>query len=209
VPGGNIFRGRWQRRSFPPRPEPEKAGLTRTSWLGRLVADLAFALGVIAGATVVDLEGDDETVAGYRSTFRGPTPVTRGIREVAEEMRFVAEIVKTWLGNGVAPPAIGVLARRTQEQDRARFALQNAGIAVELLQRDGAGNPDAVKIASRHRAKGTEFSRVVVIGAEAGVVPLDWMVETRPEAGQATVLGRERSLFNVACSRARDELVVT
>ncbi len=60
-----------------------------------------------------------------------------------------------------------------------------------------------------HRAKGTEFSRVVVIGAEAGVVPLDWVVEHQPEADRATVLDRERSLFYVACSRARDELVVT
>jgi superfamily I DNA/RNA helicase len=60
-----------------------------------------------------------------------------------------------------------------------------------------------------HRAKGTEFSRVVVIGAGAGLVPLDWVVETQPEADRATVLGRERSLFYVACSRARDELVVT
>ena len=171
--------------------------------------NLAFALGVIGGAPIVDLEGDDETVAGYRSTFRGPTPVTRGFPGVGEEMRFVAEAVKAWLSAGVAPSAIGVLTRRTQEQDRARLALQNAGVAVEVLAREGAGNAGAVKIASMHRAKGTEFSRVVVIGAEAGVVPLDWVVENQPEADRATVLGRERSLFYVACSRARDELVVT
>ena len=37
--------------------------------------NLAFALGVIGGEKVVDLDGDEETVAGYRSTFRGPVPV--------------------------------------------------------------------------------------------------------------------------------------
>ncbi|MGH3815852.1 MAG: hypothetical protein ACRDUV_25945 [Pseudonocardiaceae bacterium] len=43
---------------------------------------------------------------------------------------------------------------------------------MELLQKEGAGNAAAVKIASMRRAKGTEFSRVVVvIGAEAGVLP--------------------------------------
>ena len=80
---------------------------------------------------------------------------------------------------------------------------------MELLQKDGAGNSMAVKIASMHRAKGTEFSRVIVIGAEAGVVPLDWVFENQPESEHTAVEGRERSLFYVACSRARDELIVT
>jgi ATP-dependent exoDNAse (exonuclease V) beta subunit len=66
-----------------------------------------------------------------------------------------------------------------------------------------------VKIASMHRAKGTEFSRVIVISAEAGVVPLDWMIESQPEVEHEATRGRERSLFYVACSRARDELIVT
>lgn len=112
--------------------------------------------------------------------------------------------------NRLVPAAsIAVLARRTAEQDRVRIALQESGVAVELLQKEGAGNPAAVKIASMHRAKGTEFSRVIVVGAEAGVVPLDWVFENQPESETPTLLGRERSLFYVACSRARDELIVT
>lgn len=171
--------------------------------------NLAFALGVIAGEPVVDLDGAEETVAGYRSTFTGPVPVTRGFPGAAEEMRFVVDTVKRWLAQGVAPSAIAVLARRGAEQDRARLALQEGGVGVELMQRDGSGNANAVKIASMHRAKGTEFSRVIVIGAEAGVVPLNWVFENQPESEHAAVRGRERSLFYVACSRARDELIVT
>ena len=102
-----------------------------------------------------------------------------------------------------------MLARRTAEQDRVRIVLQEAGVAVELLQKEGAGNPSAVKIASMHRAKGTEFSRVIVVGAEAGVVPLDWVFENQPESEVAAQRDRERALFYVACSRARDELIVT
>ena len=135
-------------------------------------------------------------------------PVLRGFPSVAEEMRFVAATVKGWLDADVAPSSIGLLTRRSQEQDRAA-ALQEAGVAVELLQRDGPGNNQAIKIASMHRAKGTEFSRVIVVGAEAGVVPLDWVFESQPEADHPAIRGRERSLFYVACSRARDELVVT
>ena len=171
--------------------------------------NLAFAIGVIDAAPVVDLDGEEDTVAGYHSTFTGPPPVMRGFATAAEEMRFVVATIRAWTDAGVPASSIAVLARQSREQDAVRLALQDAGIAVELLARDGAGNPSAVKIASMHRAKGTEFSRVVVVGAQAGVVPLDWVVENGPEADAAVLLGRERSLFYVACSRARDELVVT
>jgi hypothetical protein len=171
--------------------------------------NLTFALGVIGGQKVLDLEGDEDTVAGYHSSFTGPAPITRGFPGVAEEMKFLVDTVRAWLDLGVAASAIAVLGRRTAEQDRARLALQHEGIAVELLQKEGAGNAMAVKIASMHRAKGTEFSRVIVIGAEAGVVPLDWVFENQPESEHGVVQGRERSLFYVACSRARDELIVT
>jgi hypothetical protein len=171
--------------------------------------NLAFAIGVIDDHPVLDLEGEQDTVTGYHSTFTGPVPVTRGFPGIAEEMRFVVDSVRAWLDDGVPAASIAVLARRTAEQDRVRIALQESGVAVELLQKEGAGNPAAVKIASMHRAKGTEFSRVIVIGAEAGVVPLDWVFESQPESEAPTLLSRERSLFYVACSRARDELVVT
>ena len=171
--------------------------------------NLTFALGVIGDQKVVDLEGDEDTVAGYHSAFSGPIPTLRGFTDIAEEMRFVVATIKDWVGRRVSPATIAVLTRRTSEQERARLALQDASIPVELLQRDWPGNPKAVKIASMHRAKGTEFSRVIVVGAEAGVVPLDWVFESQPDTEHEAILGRERSLFYVACSRARDELIVT
>lgn len=171
--------------------------------------NLAFAIGVIEDLPVLDLDGEEDTVAGYHSLFAGPAPVTRGFRDVSEEVRFAVHTVRGWLAADVAPGSIALLARRTAEQDRVRLALQQVGVPVELLQKEGAGNPAAVKIASMHRAKGAEFSRVIVIGAEAGVVPLDWVFVNQPESEAAALRGRERSLFYVACSRARDELIVT
>ncbi|MGH3926174.1 MAG: 3'-5' exonuclease, partial [Pseudonocardiaceae bacterium] len=171
--------------------------------------NLAFAMNVIGDQQVLDLEGDPDTVAGYHSAFTGPAPTTKGFPGVAEEMEFLVETVRGWVAGGVSPSAIAVLSRRSAEQDRARIALQESGIAVELLQKEGVGKAEAVKIASMHRAKGTEFSRVIIVGAEAGVVPLDRVFETQPEPELAAARGRERSLFYVACSRARDELIVT
>lgn len=169
--------------------------------------NLAFALGIIGDASVQDLDGEQESVAGYHSTFTGPVPALRGFGSQAEETASLVETVRGWLARPVEAAAIAVLSR--QGQERARQALQEAGVAVEVLTRDGPGNPGSVKIASMHRAKGTEFSCVAVVGAEAGVVPLSWLVDELPEPERAAALGRERSLLYVACSRARDELVVS
>ena len=59
-----------------------------------------------------------------------------------------------------------------------------------------------------HRAKGMEFSRVLIFGAEEGLVPASYLLKSVGEAERADAMQRERSLFYVAATRARDELVV-
>jgi hypothetical protein len=171
--------------------------------------NLQFTIGVISGAEVLDSDGDPETVAGYRAAFDGPTPSTRGFISSADEAAFLATTVKDWVVGGVAAASIGVLVRRHADQDRARQALQSAGISWEVLGPNPQSAPSAVAVTTMHRAKGMEFSRVVVFGADADVVPLKFLVDQVPAADQPIVLGRERSLLYVACSRARDELVIT
>lgn len=59
-----------------------------------------------------------------------------------------------------------------------------------------------------HRAKGMEFSRVLIFGADATLVPASYLLESVPDGERADLLQRERSLFYIAATRARDELVV-
>jgi hypothetical protein len=171
--------------------------------------NLDFALRVISGAEVMDSEGDAESVSGYRAAFNGPKPTTRGFPGSVDEDAFLEATVKSWIADGVAESSIGVLVRRHADQERARQALQSAGLPVEVLGPNPPSSRPAVVVTTMHRAKGMEFSRVVVFGTEAGVVPLKFLVDQVPEADRAPVIGRERSLLYVACSRARDELVVT
>lgn len=57
----------------------------------------------------------------------------------------------------------------------------------------------AVLIGTCHSAKGLEFSRVVVVGCDEGIFPHAKNPDTE----------EERRVFYVACSRARDQLVLT
>ena len=70
------------------------------------------------------------------------------------------------------------------------------------LETDDAEGGDAVDLLTFHAAKGREWQRVVVIGAEHGLVP-------HSSAVTAAQRDEEARLLYVACTRAREELVVT
>jgi superfamily I DNA/RNA helicase len=61
-----------------------------------------------------------------------------------------------------------------------------------------------------HRAKGLEFKVVLVVGCDADAVPLSYQQkELVDEADREAFLEQERHLLYVACTRARERLVVT
>ena len=60
-----------------------------------------------------------------------------------------------------------------------------------------------------HRAKGTEFSKVLLFGVAAGSIPGSAQEQTYSDEAEADALLRERSLLYVAATRARDELAVS
>ena len=76
---------------------------------------------------------------------------------------------------------------------------------------DGAETVDgAVNVGTMHVAKGLEFRAVAVMACDAEVIPLQSRVESIvDEADLEEVYNTERNLLYVACTRARDHLLVT
>ena len=68
------------------------------------------------------------------------------------------------------------------------------------------GDPDRrITVSTIHRAKGTEAQLVVLLGCEERLLPF-WRALQSPDGEQ---LAEERRLFYVACTRARDQLILT
>ncbi len=90
-------------------------------------------------------------------------------------------------------------------------AVSRAGFKHRVLDKDvGAGNGDQVSISTMHHAKGLEFRAVVVMACDDEVLPLLERMETATDdAGLEEVYETERHLLYVACTRARDHLLVT
>ncbi|WP_425402617.1 hypothetical protein [Geodermatophilus telluris] len=60
-----------------------------------------------------------------------------------------------------------------------------------------------------HRAKGSEFSRVLVFWVDEGLVPAECLLKDLPEAERADAVKRRRSLLHMAATRDRDEFRMT
>ena len=82
--------------------------------------------------------------------------------------------------------------------DRARGAI------------DGLAGHDWMTTAQVRLAKGLEFRAVVVMACDEGVLPLDERVgDAADEAEFDDIYETERRLIYVACTRAREHLMVT
>ena len=65
-------------------------------------------------------------------------------------------------------------------------------------------------ISVMHLAKGLEFRAVVVMACDEGILPLDERIEdAADEAEMDDIFETERRLLYVACTRARDRLMVS
>ena len=69
---------------------------------------------------------------------------------------------------------------------------------------------EKLTICTMHLAKGLEFRAVVVMACDEGILPLQERIETATDpADLEEIYNTERQLLYVACTRARDHLLVT
>jgi hypothetical protein len=159
---------------------------------------------------VRDVDGLEEERKGTISVFEGPSPEVVLNADAEAEHRLVAQFIVAATAAGVAPAEIGVFVRSRRELPRARAAVEAAGLqAVELSERQveiGA----RVSIGTMHLAKGLEFKAVAVMACDDEVLPSMERIDSVVDEGDLDeVYATERHLLYVACTRARDRLLVS
>jgi superfamily I DNA/RNA helicase len=170
--------------------------------------NLAYAISTLRGAAYVDLEEGAVSSSGYRSARSGPKPRLIPSATLSEELDKAADLIREWVAETNAPETIAVLVREQRQRDRLVTGLAERGVTIRGVDREHIkpGQPVAMTM---HRAKGTEFSRVLLFGIDQGAIPRPLLDEQYAEDAWADALLRERSLLYVAATRARDELAVS
>lgn len=168
--------------------------------------NLHYALGLLEGGAYVDLEDAPEQ-ARYRSARTGPNPAIVTTGSVTEDMDVTAAVVEGWLAQGTTPETIAVLVRDRYQRDRMVNGLAERGVMARAVDRDRV-QPGKPVVMTMHRAKGTEFAKVALLGIGTRSPAELERLAAMDEAERMDVELRERSLLYVAASRARDELLV-
>jgi len=171
----------------------------------------AWAVSVLEGVSVDDLDEGTDTLRGYVSLLHGVAPQLVACASETEELERLAAWVKGLPADQVNLSAIGVLCARRADFDRVQGALQAAGIPSVILN-SGADDRsrDGVRISTMHRAKGLEFFAVAIpFLAEDAFPPLGALRTAVDAADREDIIIQHRSLLHVAATRAKKALRIS
>jgi superfamily I DNA/RNA helicase len=161
-------------------------------------------------ASLADVDAVEESRRGTVSVFDGPPPEVLTLADETAETAAVGSWIAALLKEGFAPHEVGIFVRSEAELKRARAAAKWAGAAAVQLSDKIETAPGHFAIGTMHLAKGLEFRAVAVMACDDEVIPSqDRIATVADEADLEEVYDTERHLLYVACTRARDRLLVT
>lgn len=215
-PNGLFFAGDLGQRIFQPPFSWKSLGVDvrgrsrtlrinyRTSHQIRAQADR------LLGPQLADVDGNVEERRGTVSVFNGPAPVIRVFDTAQAETDAVGNWLRERADEGVLPQEMAVFVRSEPELDRARSAVAQSGLPFHVLDERMQLTADKVSVSTMHLAKGLEFRAVAVMACDDEVIPSQARIEAvADDADLEEVYNTERHLLYVACTRARDHLLVT
>ena len=164
----------------------------------------------LLGPELADVDGNVEDRRGTFSAFNGEPPAIHLFETKQKEAAAVATWLREQRDGGIGFPEMAVFVRSGKELDRARQAVREAGFSFQVLDERDKTDKDCLSIGTMHLAKGLEFRAVAVMACDDEVVPLQERIENvADDADLEEVYNTERHLLYVACTRARDYLMIS
>ncbi len=169
-----------------------------------------WACAELEGCAVDDLDGNTDSLRGYRSLTHGDAPDVITSSSSQDDVRHIQHILNQLHEDDMELRQICITARTNEDVDNIANALQIA--KVEFLRLDNSTFDDSsvpgVRLATIHRIKGLEFS-VVIIAAYRGTKFYAEQYNRDEDAGvmeDAEI--SERCLLHVASTRAKRNLFI-
>ena len=161
-------------------------------------------------AELADVDGNRENRRGTVSVFNGADPQLKRFDDESNEIAAVADWLVDLRKDGLEPREVGIFVRSAAQFPRAKAAVERAGLEALELRESFDTRAGSVSICTMHLAKGLEFRAVAVVACDDEVLPLQERIESvADDADLEEVYNTERHLLYVACTRARDHLLIT
>ena len=159
---------------------------------------------------IADVDGNAESRRDAISVFNGLPPAVQTYANSGAEIKAVEEWLSVRAAESVAPHEIGIFVRSAEQLARAKKAAEAAKLPLKVLDERVDAVGGFVAIGTMQLAKGLELRAVAVMACDDEVIPLQARIDTVGEDSDLKeVYDTERQLLYVACTRARDFLLVT
>ena len=171
-----------------------------------------FAVAVLEGQEIDDLDEGIDTSMDYRSLMHGQPPEVGLLEDEKCELDWIFERIDALLKREIAGADICVVARTNRLVAQLEDGLKQRGLVTRRLSRDAGDDRahEGVRLATMHRVKGLEFRYVFLAFINAGICPLEAAVgNTEDPTERRSSELNERALFHVAASRAIRRLYVS
>jgi superfamily I DNA/RNA helicase len=171
-----------------------------------------FAVALLEGREIDDLDGGQDQQKGYMSLTHGEPPFVRCFRTFAEEGAFVKARIHELGAQGAPPESICVVGRTRKIVDTYTACLRGEGMETYEIRREAAEQRDkpGVRIATMHRVKGLEFEHIFIVSANKGVIPLDQAIrDGEDQVSRRNSDTAERALLYVALTRSKNSATAT
>ncbi|MDM7995625.1 MAG: UvrD-helicase domain-containing protein [Acidobacteriota bacterium] len=171
-----------------------------------------FAVHLLEGREIDDLDGGQDQQKGYMSLTHGQAPAVHSFAGFADEIAFLRGYIGDLQKEGTPLESICVVTRTKRLLEGYVNQFQEAGFGTYEIKRNAAEQRDkpGLRLATMHRVKGLEFEHVIVAAANKGILPLEAAVDDAEDAiARRNAETGERSLLYVALTRARRSAIIT
>lgn len=165
----------------------------------------------VLGDEVDDLDEGIENRKGTISLLRGPEPILKQFDTQNAQYQYICEEIKKLLNQNLKENEIAIFARKNSSLDSVSSELRRINIKTNFLNENESTNENlGVNLGTMHRAKGLEFKVVFVIDSDNQNLPLSSVIRSiNDPIEHKDILEKEKNLFYVSLTRARDEVYVT
>lgn len=162
-----------------------------------------WAVSLLEGCSIDDLDGGEDSQQGYRSLFHGEEPVISPAADENGQTVIITEHIDGLVNQGASVSSICIVARKNSQLQPIADWLAAKDHPTHKLEREGdQPNVPGIRLATMHRVKGIEFDHLIVSH-------LDESSWKRFLEKDKSLPVSERSLIYVAATRARKSLFLT
>lgn len=165
----------------------------------------------LANCSIDDLDGQPDTLVGYRSLTHGTKPEEISNHSREAERKSILATLDHLDAEGFSQRSICIVVRTNAEAtEYANWLVAEGKVALKLDKNTGDDQDSpGVRVATMHRVKGLEFDAVIIAGYRTPEYYANEYAEDNDAGVLVDALTNERCLLHVAATRAKKYLLVS